>query len=208
MLALVLDTSTPAVSAGLVRVDAQVEVLAERVVVDGRRHGELLAVGLREVLAAGQPDLVVVGVGPGPFTGLRVGIMTAAAFGDARGIPVLGVCSLDGLAAPSTGVVTDARRKEVYWAAYDVAGERIDGPHVTTPAVAQAALAGLQVVGDGALLYGFATAEEPRYPSVSRLAEVAVRRHVAGVDALPLTPLYLRRPDATEPGTAKKVTAR
>jgi tRNA threonylcarbamoyl adenosine modification protein YeaZ len=198
VLVLVLDTSTPAVSAGLVRVGDEVEVLAEEVAVDGRRHGELLAVGVRAVLEAGTPDLVVVGVGPGPFTGLRVGIMTAATFGDARDLPVLGVCSLDGLAGPSTGVVTDARRKEVYWAAYDGAGERVDGPHVTAPEVAQEALTGLRIVGAGAVLYGFATEDEPRYPSVARLAEVAVRRREAGLEALPLTPLYLRRPDAKE----------
>ena len=189
------------------RVDGVAVVLAERVVVDGRRHGELLAVGVREVLEAGTPDLVVVGVGPGPFTGLRVGIMTAAAFGDARQIPVLGVCSLDGLAAPTTMVVTDARRKEVYWAVYDEAAQRVEGPHVTTPSVAQQAIGDRRVVGDGAQLYGFATDQESRYPSVARLAEVAVRRHVEGEDPLPLTPLYLRRPDATEPGAAKKVTA-
>ncbi len=199
MLALVLDTSTPAVTAGLVR---DGEVLAERVVVDGRRHGELLAVGMREVLAFGDPDTVVVGVGPGPFTGLRVGIMSAAAFGSARGIPVLGVCSLDGLAGPSTMVVTDARRKEVYWAVYDAAGLRVDGPHVTTPFLAQQAIDGLQVVGDGAQLYGFATAREPRYPSLRSLALAAVQQ-----EPLPLTPLYLRRPDAIEPGAAKKVLA-
>ena len=205
MLALVLDTSTPAVSAGLVRVGARAELLSERVVVDGRRHGELLAAGMQAVLTAGRPDVVVVGVGPGPFTGLRVGIMTAAAFGAAKDLPVLGVCSLDGLGGASTAAVTDARRKEVYWAAYDAEGERVDGPHVTTPAVARAALEGLRVVGDGAVLYGFATDSDPRYPVVSRLAEVAVRRHLRGLPALPLTPLYLRRPDAIEPSTLKKV---
>ncbi|MCU1594311.1 MAG: peptidase glycoprotease family [Frankiales bacterium] len=199
MLALVLDTSTPAVSAGLVR---DGELLAEHVVVDGRRHGELLAVGIREVLKAGAPDTVVVGVGPGPFTGLRVGIMSAAAFGSARGLPVLGVCSLDGLGAPSTVVVTDARRKEVYWAVYDEAGARVDGPHVTAPSLVQQAISTQRVVGDGARLYGFATADEPRYPSVLALALAAERQ-----DPLPLTPLYLRRPDAIEPGAIKKVTA-
>ena len=203
VLILVLDTSTPAVSAGLVRVGDDTEVLAEEVAVDARRHGELLAVGVREVLRAGNPDLVVVGVGPGPFTGLRVGIMTAAAFADARGLPVRGVCSLDGLAAPATMVVTDARRKEVYWAVYDATGTRVDGPHVTTPDIAKEEAAGLQVVGDGALLYGFATSELPRYPSVRLLAETAVRTE----ESLPLTPLYLRRPDAVEPGAVKKVTA-
>ena len=197
--ALVLDTSTPAVSAGLVEVsDDTASVLAERVVVDGRRHGELLAVGLREVLAAGRPEVVVVGVGPGPFTGLRVGIVTGATFGEARDLPVLGVCSLDGLAAPGVGVVTDARRKEVYWAVYDEQGVREEGPHVSAPDVARAALGGREVVGDGALLYGFASAEEPRYPRLERLALVAVRRQLAGEPPLPLTPLYLRRPDAVE----------
>jgi tRNA threonylcarbamoyl adenosine modification protein YeaZ len=211
VLALVLDTSTPAVSAGLVRVCTDVaesaQVVAEQVAIDARRHGELLALGLQSVLRAGTPELVVVGVGPGPFTGLRVGIMTAAAFGDARGLPVLGVCSLDGLAGPtgaSTVVVTDARRKEVYWAAYGPAGDRVDGPHVTAPALVPTE--GARVVGDGAQLYGLSTQDEPRYPSVARLAEVAVRRHHAGLPALALTPLYLRRPDAVEPGAVKKVT--
>lgn len=202
MLALVLDTSTPAVSAGLVRVGSATGVLAECVVIDGRRHGELLAVGMREVLAYGTPDVVVVGVGPGPFTGLRVGIMSAAAFGSARGLPVLGVCSLDGLASADTLVVTDARRKEVYWAGYGPDGLRVDGPYVTAPSLAVAAISGRRVVGDGAQLYGFATTAEPRYPSVLALAVAASRQQ-----PLPLTPLYLRRPDATEPGAAKKVLA-
>jgi tRNA threonylcarbamoyl adenosine modification protein YeaZ len=189
VIALVLDTSTPAVTAGLVDL-SDLRVLAEAVEVDGRRHGELLALNLRSVLRAGVPETVVVGVGPGPFTGLRVGIVTAAAFAEARGLPVHGVCSLDGLAAPGTGAVTDARRKEVYWAAYDEAAQRVDGPHVTTPDVAREALLGRRVVGDGAQLYGFATDEAPRYPQVAALARAALTQH------LPLTPLYLRRPDA------------
>lgn len=189
MLALVLDTSTPAVTAGLVDLD-DLRVLAEAVAVDGRRHGELLALNLRSVLRAGTPETVVVGVGPGPFTGLRVGIMTAAAFAEARDLPVHGVCSLDGLAAPGTGAVTDARRKEVYWAVYDEAAQRVDGPHVTVPEVAREALLGRRVVGDGAQLYGFATEDLPRYPQVAGLARASLTQH------LPLTPLYLRRPDA------------
>jgi tRNA threonylcarbamoyl adenosine modification protein YeaZ len=189
VIALVLDTSTPAVTAGLVDL-SDLQVLAEAVEVDGRRHGELLALNLRSVLRAGEPETVVVGVGPGPFTGLRVGIVTAAAFAEARGLPVHGVCSLDGLAAPGTGAVTDARRKEVYWAAYDEAAQRVDGPHVTTPDVAREALLGRRVVGDGAQLYGFATDEAPRYPQVAALARASLTQH------LPLTPLYLRRPDA------------
>ena len=189
MLALVLDTSTPAVTAGLVDL-SDLRVVAEVVRVDGRRHGELLALGVQEVLRAGAPETVVVGVGPGPFTGLRVGIVTAAAFAEARGLPVAGVCSLDGLAAPGVGVVTDARRKEVYWAAYDETGARVDGPHVTKPDEARESLSGRHVVGDGAQLYGFASADEPRYPQVASLARASLTQH------LPLTPLYLRRPDA------------
>jgi tRNA threonylcarbamoyl adenosine modification protein YeaZ len=189
VLALVLDTSTAAVTAGLVDLD-DLRVLAVAVEVDGRRHGELLAGNLKRVLVAGAPDVVVVGVGPGPFTGLRVGIVTAAAFAEARGLPVTGVCSLDGMAAPGTGVVTDARRKEVYWARYGEDGARADGPHVSPPDEARAALGGSPVVGDGALLYGFATSELPRYPQVALLAAASHR------EQLPLTPLYLRRPDA------------
>ena len=189
MLALVLDTSTPAVTAGLVDLD-DLRVIAEAVEVDARRHGELLALNLREVLKAGDPSTVVVGVGPGPFTGLRVGIVTAAAFAEARGLPVHGVCSLDGLATPGAGVVTDARRKEVYWAAYDEAARRVDGPHVSAPEVARESLSGRRVHGDGALLHGFATEELPRYPQVAALARASL------AEQLPLTPLYLRRPDA------------
>jgi tRNA threonylcarbamoyl adenosine modification protein YeaZ len=189
VLALVLDTSTPAVTAGLVDLDG-LHVLAEAVEVDARRHGELLALNLQAVLRAGTPDTVIVGVGPGPFTGLRVGIVTAATFAEARGLPVTGVCSLDGISSPGAGVVTDARRKEVCWAAYDDAGSRVDGPHVTPPEEAREALLGRPVVGDGAIRYGFATAEQPRFPQVAALAAASLR------EQLPLTPLYLRRPDA------------
>lgn len=187
MISLVVDTSTPAVTAGLVR-DGQ--VVAEAVTVDAKRHGELLAVNMRSVLAHGTPEEVVVGVGPGPFTGLRVGIVSAAAYADALGLPIRGVCSLEGLRAPSTAVVTDARRKEVYFAVYDEQGRRVHGPDVAKPADVQAQLSVPRIVGDGAVLYGFATADEPRYPSVALLATSA--------ESLPLTPLYLRRPDAVE----------
>ena len=247
MRALVLDTSTPAVSAALVDVvEGRATVLAEQVVVDGRRHGELLAVGVQQVLRAGSPERIVVGVGPGPFTGLRVGIMTAAAVADALGIPAVGVCSLDGLAGPDTGVVTDARRREVYWARYDAAGVRVDGPHVGAPSVAARALSGCRlVVGAGAHLYADAFAGLPLgellHPSCAQLARAAltdlptlpavpglptlpalpvingtsrgahdpgspvpVPLITDGEGGLPLTPLYLRRPDAV--ATADRVT--
>ena len=203
MLVIGLDTSTPAVSAGLCRVGADgVQLLAERVVVDGRRHGELLAQGVRAVLRPGLAA-VVVGLGPGPFTGLRVGLVTGAALSDALGVPVYGVCSLDGLGVVDGLAVTDARRREVYWARY-AAGERVDGPHVTAPAELPAADV---VVGAGAVLHGRATAQEPQHPSVQRLVARAADRVRGGAPSDALTPLYLRRPDAVEPGAVKRVTA-
>ena len=71
--------------------------------------------------------------GPGPFTGLRVGIVTALTLADARGLPVVGVCSLDAVGSGARTVVTDARRKEVYWAAYAADGRRTEGPGVVRP---------------------------------------------------------------------------
>jgi tRNA threonylcarbamoyl adenosine modification protein YeaZ len=139
VLVLALDTATPAVTAGVVEVTAKVTATRSvRVTHDARKHGELLMPGVLSACAeAGvalpDVDAVVVGAGPGPFTGLRVGMVTAAALGDALGVAVHGVCSLDAIAAEVADgaldegadpggpllVVTDARRREVYWAAYD-----------------------------------------------------------------------------------------
>ncbi|MGB7504473.1 MAG: tRNA (adenosine(37)-N6)-threonylcarbamoyltransferase complex dimerization subunit type 1 TsaB, partial [Mycobacterium sp.] len=141
-LVLAVDTATPAVTAGVVRLDGDVvEVLAEQVTVDARAHAERLTpniVGaLRDAeVVVDQLDAVIVGCGPGPFTGLRVGMATAAAFGHALGVPVRGVCSLDAIAVGTVGevlVVTDARRREVYWARYRD-GVRVDGPAVNAAA--------------------------------------------------------------------------
>lgn len=133
MLVLAIDTSTPAVTAGVVAVSAEaVRTLAARVTIDARAHAEVLTPQILDALAevGKRPTdvaAVVVGAGPGPFTGLRVGMATAAAFADALGIPAYGVCSLDAIAydvAVTSGadedvlVVTDARRREVYWARY------------------------------------------------------------------------------------------
>jgi tRNA threonylcarbamoyl adenosine modification protein YeaZ len=166
-----------------------VEVLAERVTVDARAHAEQLTPNVLAALAdAGLTvnDLgaVVVGCGPGPFTGLRVGMATAAAYGHALGIPVRGVCSLDAIGVESTGtasevlVVTDARRREVYWARYRD-GVRIEGPNVNAPADVPGAAEALE--------------RPPVFPTAAGLV-----RCVADwtADPAPLVPLYLRRPDA------------
>jgi tRNA threonylcarbamoyl adenosine modification protein YeaZ len=184
-LILAIDTATPAVTAGVVRLDG-VEVLAERVTVDARAHAEQLTPNVVGAVAdagltVNDLNAVVVGCGPGPFTGLRVGMATAAAYGHALGIPVHGVCSLDAIGVDTTGdalVVTDARRREVYWARYRD-GVRVDGPAVNAPADVPGA--------DEAL------ALPPEYPSVAGLV-----RAVADWTAVPapLIPLYLRRPDA------------
>ncbi|MDN5751336.1 MAG: tRNA (adenosine(37)-N6)-threonylcarbamoyltransferase complex dimerization subunit type 1 TsaB, partial [Pseudonocardia sp.] len=142
MLVLALDTATPAVTAGVVELSAEaVTVRSFRVAHDPRKHGELLMPGVLAACAdAGitlrEVDAVVTGTGPGPFTGLRVGMVTAAALGDALGVPVHGVGTLDAIAADAAAqaggnllVVTDARRREVYWALYDTHARRLSGPH-------------------------------------------------------------------------------
>ncbi len=228
MLLLAIDTSTPAVTAAL---HDGSHVVAESTVVDARRHGELLAPLVRQVLAAsvrvpGDLTDVAVGVGPGPFTGLRVGIVTALTLGSALGVPVHGVCSLDawswgagalGLVGPF-GVVTDARRKEVYWAAYDGPGRRVAGPAVDHPEVAAQRLAGRPVFGPATGLFelpGVVTVSGPDgapvVASAALLADLAVARLAgrpgSGEGLLLPRPLYLRRPDATPPGARKRVLA-
>ena len=209
VLLLAFDTSTPAVTVALHDGTA---VVAERAVVDARRHGELLAPGIAHVLAAAgasSSDLtaIAVGVGPGPFTGLRVGLMTARALSEALSIPVSGVCSLDILAADVSSaepfvVATDARRKEVYWATYEPDGVRIDGPSVDRPADDE--WRG-PAYGAGALMYpdAFTDARGRELPSAGALAQLVVS---GAAIVLPPDPLYLRRPDAVEPPARKVVT--
>ncbi len=218
MLVLALDTATPALTVGLVRVDEGARTLAAHVQVDARRHGELLTPAITTMLdeAGVKPadlDAVVAGLGPGPFTGLRVGLATAAALADAIAIPVYGVCSLDGIRTPAepTLVATDARRREIYWATY-VQGQRVDGPSVDRPQEVAARLAELGVTamaGAGAEMYADVLGLpllDARYPTVATLVERAADRIRAGAPADPLTPLYLRRPDVTMPSARKPVT--
>lgn len=176
----------------------------------GLRHGEDLAPAIAETLATAGlrvSDLeeIVVGVGPGPFTGLRVGLVTARTMAFALGIPVLGVCSLDVIAADVVAeeflVATDARRKEVYLAHYR-AGSRVSGPSVHKPADVASAL---PVAGEGAALYPeqFPNAIEPTQPSAATLCRVVAED---SVDLLLPEPLYLRRPDTAAPRPPKRVS--
>ncbi len=230
---LALDTSA-AVAVALVADDGR--PLAQGQVAERRRHAEALAPLIEGVLAEARlapRDLmaVAVGTGPAPFTGLRVGLVTARTLGLALGVPVLGVCSLDVLAAQavrdlglSAGtevfVAADARRREVYWARYRVSAPTdarptdvvaptglacVAGPEVGPAAVAADAAAGAVVVGEGAALWPDAlTPAEgaPLLPDAVELAQLALARRRAG-EPTPTEPLYLRRPDVQEP-TARK----
>jgi tRNA threonylcarbamoyl adenosine modification protein YeaZ len=232
VLVLALDTATPAVTAGVVELTATAVVQRSvRIAHDARKHAELLmplvvgacadaGVALRALAA------VVVGIGPGPFTGLRVGMVTAAALGDALEVPVFGVCTLDAIATDAVCadvlcadtlcarpgaallVATDARRREIYWAAYDSQGHRTDGPHVEAPAALVERLGDLgaaAAAGGSAALTGLPV-REPASPSPAGLVTVAAHALRSGTVPGPLEPLYLRRPDAVEPGPRKPVS--
>ncbi|MDN5570451.1 MAG: tRNA (adenosine(37)-N6)-threonylcarbamoyltransferase complex dimerization subunit type 1 TsaB [Propionibacteriaceae bacterium] len=195
-----LDTSTVVVAGLAVAGRAPLTAVVD----DTRAHAEELMPLVRQLLASaaltpGDLTGIVVGVGPGPFTGLRVGVVTALTLGEVLGVGVHGVCSLDVVAAQWAGsgapdefvVVSDARRKEVYWAHY-ARGVRVDGPHVS-PADR---VPPLPLGGPGAHLVG-----EPSGPTVLDAATLVAR----GLD-LPdagREPLYLRRPDAEVPGAPK-----
>ncbi len=210
MLVLALDTATPTLVAGLAdrSEDGVVEVLAERAVPSGNRHAELLTPAITSLLddaglGMGDLDAVVTGLGPGPFTGLRVGVATAAALADARRLPVVGVCSLDAVGSGARTVITDARRKEVYWAAYDATGARVDGPGVVRPE--DLGRPG-PFVGDPAFAARLGTAVAAAEVSTAGLLRAAEPQLLDPSSAPPLIPLYLRRPDATPPGAIKAVS--
>lgn len=213
---LAFDTATPLVSVALH--DGQ-GVVAERLSVAPMKHGEQLAPLIEAVLADAGVDRsvltrIAVGTGPGPFTGLRVGLVTARTLGHVLGLPVHGVCTLDVIAVEMVAsvaaadlvdgflVATDARRKEVYAAAYDVQGRRLDGPTVGQAAVVAT---DRPVAGAGPALFpeAFPWALGPVRPSAGWLARAVTD------DLVTVTgpePLYLRRPDAVAPGAPKRVT--
>ncbi len=193
-----IDTSS-AISVAVTD-DLASEALGRRSVFAPRGHAELLSGLVKEAMdeagaARAAITAVVVGTGPAPFTGLRVGLVTARMLALAWNVPLYGVCSLDalGVAHPTSLVLADARRREVYWARYRD-GVRVGGPDVAAPAdlVVEA---GEALVGRGGVLYpeAFPGAVEAD-PDPLLLAREALRRHAAG-EELPTEPLYLRRPD-------------
>ena len=207
---LAFDTATPHVTVALHDGDRVVAAYESE---ESMRHGEMLAPGIERVLLdagvkASDLTAIAVGVGPGPFTGLRVGLVTARTLAFVRRIPVHGVCSLDILAAEAMdagldefAVATDARRKEVYLASY-AGGRRVSGPEVVKPLDAST---DLPVVGRGAVLYpeAFPHAAAPEHPRAAVLCEVVLQERFELVEP---EPLYLRRPDVAEPGKPKRVS--
>jgi tRNA threonylcarbamoyl adenosine modification protein YeaZ len=221
MLILAIDTSAVA-SAALVSDDALEGVVASFSTEDTRSHAEVLAPGIEQMLAeagvsGNEIDAVVVGVGPGPFTGLRSGIATARTLSFVWRKPLHGLMSLDAVAlevaesttaAPEFLVVTDARRKEVYWARYSLKEGQLpvleDGPHVSFAAD----LPDLPAYGAGAGLYADTLKADPDFareqPDALYLGQSALARLAAGGELADSTPLYLRESDAQVPGPRKR----
>jgi tRNA threonylcarbamoyl adenosine modification protein YeaZ len=180
-------------------VDRDYGVLASRSVLDPLRHAEVIGELLAEVLAESGADVsalsaVAVGLGPGPFTGLRVGIAAGRAFALAAGKPVVGVVSHDAIAlAHYAGggwgellVTTDARRRELYWSHYAGLDElgvprRVAGPAVAKPDAVPA---------------GGRRIDATEVPAES-LGLLAERLRASGRASTGLEPLYLRSPDVT-----------
>ena len=234
MVIVAFDTSSALTSVAIV--DSHT-VLAERSEHDARRHAEVLAPLLSEVLAESgvAPEDVgalACGVGPGPYTGLRVAIATARALGLAWERPVFGLCSLDAMAAEAFAttdldelcVAVDARRREVYWAAYSRTGGRTTGPWVMRPSDIEPSFRQRAWVGPAEHASDLAV-EVTAYPHAAWVGRTVVALLAAGVVAvspslelaehgadgggtaaalvghalLTPEPLYLRRPDAAIP---------
>jgi tRNA threonylcarbamoyl adenosine modification protein YeaZ len=156
---------------------------------------------------------IAVGIGPGAYTGLRVGLVTAHALGSSLGLPVHGVGTLDALAEGSGlsgrfAVVTDARRREVFWATYDGPRTRLAGPDVASPDLVAPLLVGLPVVGASGTPFAdrFPDIRGSDLPSAGSLGRLAAAELAAGATPRAPSPVYLRRPDATPARAAKPVT--
>ena len=201
---LAIDTSV-GVSVAILRSNGE---LTQSQAVDHGMQGELTAELISQVVAESGLEIseitdVVVGVGPGPFTGLRVGLVTAAVFAHARNIPIHGICSLDAIAfdyAKPCVVVTDARRKELYWARYE--DKRIGEPQVSKPEDLLAQFPDSEFVGPGAQLYPDFISGKVSELKAGSLAKLFATGTAQLVD---VSPMYLRKPDAVEPTTRKSV---
>jgi tRNA threonylcarbamoyl adenosine modification protein YeaZ len=175
-ISLVIDTATSRTIVGVVNNGITVfEEFHEGATDHGKAISELVAKALKATVI---PDQVVIGMGPGPFTGLRVGITFAQSFALARSIPWIGVCSLDAIRIDSTTndlgtdeytVAIDARRKQIYWASYK-AGVRIKGPSVDKPEDIEQFITNV-------------------FPDIRKLVEIGSTQNVR-------EPFYLRSPDA------------
>jgi len=204
---LAIDTSA---GTSVAIVDAQGSVRAERNSADTRRHAEVVGDFIQECLTDAEiavTDLtgVVAGMGPGPFTGLRVGIVAARTFAFGAGLPVLPVVTHDALALDESApvvIATDARRKELYWSTYngvDAAGlpRRVDGPALAPAAELESAVP------------NFGEFELRQLPTVtaSQLARLAHLLRVNEREFASDEALYLRSPDVTLSPGPKRVTA-
>ena len=168
-ISLAIDTATSRTIVGIIEGD---KVLFEAFHEGATEHGfAITELVMKALQICPKPDQVVVGMGPGPFTGLRVGITFAHSFALAREIPVIGVCSLDAIDIKESEytVAIDARRKEIYWAKYRD-GVRISGPAVSKPAEV-----------DNFII--------DQYPNLQKLVVLSTSQNVT-------EPMYLRRPDA------------
>ncbi len=184
---LAIDTATSRTSVGVYSGDIEVfSSFHDGATAHGQALPRLVAQALAQCTKKSMEiSEVVVGMGPGPFTGLRVGIVFAQTFAAARNITCIGICSLDAIVVSegeiSYIIATDARRKEIYWAQYQDK-KRVDGPHVSSA---------ISIKEKKLPLLGFSLSDGAYFPSPAKLAELAddLESHIN-------EPMYLRRPDA------------
>jgi tRNA threonylcarbamoyl adenosine modification protein YeaZ len=209
MLTLAMDTSTARVTVAVLSgIDVLADVHAGELV-GSQFHGELLAGLVKDVLDSRVPDRIVVGLGPGPYTGLRVGITTAEVLAAAWNIPVVGVPTLAGLASGyrmSGGgecvSVLDVKRKEIAWQHFDAAGSPLSEPSLTSIAALET-LPTAPLVGPAFVTQTLVCPEVADASPVSAIALARIADSFAS--GAHLQPLYLRLPDAADPKKPKSV---